>query len=322
MKHVIGFDLGGTKMLAALLDENLKIVARSKKKVGDTAKSEAVFHKIVECIEDLIKSSKVGLQDIEGVGIAIPGPIDLKSGFVLETPNLGFRQFPLRDRLSKELHLPVVLENDVNAGLYGEFDKGVAKGLRNVIGLFPGTGIGGGIIIDGKLYRGAGGGAGEIGHMIIQVEGRLCGCGQYGCLESVASKTALAKDAAGLAVNGGSPTVARLAGGDISKMRSGILGKALEAKEEQVARLVERAAWFLGIGMANCVNIFNPEAIVLGGGLVDRFGKPYIEAATKSMREHAMPYLVKDVKVLEAKLGDDATAIGVAALFRLAQSAS
>lgn len=322
MKHVIGFDLGGTKMLACLLDEKLTILERSKTKVGDTSKSEAVFGRVVDCIQSLLKSSKVPKDSIEGVGIAIPGPIDLKSGYVLETPNLGFKQFPLRDRLADELKLPVVLENDVNAGLFGEFDLGVAKGLTNVIGLFPGTGIGGAIIIDGKLYRGATGGAGEIGHMIVQIDGRLCGCGQYGCLEALASKTALAKDAAGLAVNGGSPTIARLAGGDISKMKSSVFGKALNAKEPQVERLVERAAWMLGIGMANCVNIFNPEAIVLGGGLVARFGDEYIKIATKSMQEHAMPFLAKDVKVLRAKLGDDAAAIGAGALFRLTRVAA
>lgn len=321
MKYVVGFDLGGTKMLACLLDEKLQVVDRNKSKVGDTSDSENVFGQIVTCVKSLLKDAKVAHGDVDGIGIAIPGPIDLKTGYVLETPNLGFRQFPLRDRLAKELELPVLLENDVNAGLWGEFDLGIAQGMKHVIGLFPGTGIGGAIIIDGKLYRGATGGAGEIGHMIVQVEGRLCGCGQYGCLESVASKTALAKDGAGLATNGGSPTIAKLAGGDITKMKSSVFGKALKEGEPLVARMVDRAAWFLGIGMANCVNIFNPEAIVLGGGLVDRFGESYVETATKSMHEHAMEFLVKNVKVLTAKLGDDAAAIGAGSLFRLANAA-
>ncbi len=254
------------------------------------------------------------MDEVAGAGVAVPSPIDLATGVVLETPNLGFRDFPLKARLEKALGIPVILENDVNAGTYGELRKGAAAGYRHVIGLFPGTGIGGGIIIDGKLYRGATGGAGEIGHMIIQVEGRLCGGGHYGCLESVASKTAMAKDAAMLATTGGAPVMASLAGGDISKMKSSVFAKSIEGGDTQIARVLERAARFLGVGLANCVNIFNPEAIIVGGGLVERFGDSYLSVAEKSMRENAMPSLAKVVKLLPAKLGDDAVAIGVSSL--------
>jgi glucokinase len=312
--YLIGFDLGGTKMLGCLLDRKLDIVARNKQKVGDGSSAEQVFTRILSCIHNLLETAKVDISQVAGAGVAIPGPIDLANGVVLETPNLGFRNFPLKKRLAAELGIPVILENDVNAGTYGEYVKGVAKGMKHLLGVFPGTGIGGGIIIDGKLYRGATGGAGEVGHMIIQVDGRLCGCGQYGCLESVASKTAISKDAAMLAATGSAQTMAKLAGSDISKMKSSVFSKAIVGGDKSIARLVDRSASFLGIGLANLVNIFNPEAIVLGGGLVERFGKSYVAIVERSMQEHAMPYLAKGVKLLEAQLGDDAVAIGVGSL--------
>jgi len=313
-KYLIGFDLGGTKMLAGLLNRELEITARNKEKIKDGSDGEEVFSQIVKCLKELLEKSSVKPDHVAGVGIAIPGPIDLATGVVLETPNLGFRDFPLKARLEKEVGIPVFLENDVNAGTYGEYRKGALAGYHHVLGLFPGTGIGGGIILDGKLYRGATGGAGEIGHMIIQVDGRLCGCGHYGCLEAHASKTAMAKDAAMLATTGGAPVMAGLTGGDISKMKSSVFARSIEGGDTQVARVLDRAARFFGIGLANCVNIFNPEAIVVGGGLVERFGETYLATAEATMRENAMPSLAKVVKILPAQLGDDAAVIGAASL--------
>jgi len=322
--YLIGFDLGGTKMLGCLFDRKLGIVSRSKEKIGDGSNGEDVFTRMLGCIRSLVAEAKITLDQVAGAGVAIPGPIDSATGTVLETPNLGFHNFPLKKRLESELKIPIVLENDVNAGTYGEFKSGAAKGYRHVLGVFPGTGIGGGIVIDGKLYRGATGGAGEVGHMIIQVDGRLCGCGQYGCLESVASKTAMSKDALMLAATGSAPALAKLAGSDLSKMKSSVFAKAISSGDKAVERLVQRAADFLGIGLANLVNIFNPEAIVIGGGLVERFGKSYLATAEKSMREHAMPYLAKAVKLVEARLGDDAVAIGAVHLLveRFAEQAA
>jgi len=313
-EYIIGFDLGGTKMLSALFDRSYKIVARNKEKTADARSNEAVTERIFSCIDGLLKSGKASAHDILGIGIAIPGPIDIAAGIVLETPNLAMHNLPLRDLLEAKYDCPVILENDVNAGMYGEFKKGAARGFSEVVGLFPGTGVGGGLILGGKLYRGAIGGAGEIGHTIVQVDGPLCGCGKYGCLEAVASRTALAKDLVGLAANGEAPTVLEKAGTDIMRIKSSVIKKAIDAGEEKVIELVNRNARFLGIGMANCVNIFNPELLVLGGGLVEKLGGPYVRAAEASMREHAMRYLVKSVEVREAKLGDDAAVTGAAAL--------
>ncbi|TVR05241.1 MAG: ROK family protein [Spirochaetaceae bacterium] len=313
---VLGFDLGGTKMLAAVVGGDFSVRGRAKQKTGTERGNDAVFAGIVDTIEQAITNAGCGLSDIAGVGIACPGPIDMRAGVVLETPNLDLRDFALRDRLTKKLGVPVVLENDVNAGVYGEYVAGAGRGFRHIVGLFPGTGIGGGLILDGKLYRGARGGAGEIGHMVVQVDGRRCGCGRFGCLEAVASRSALAKDLVALAANGEAPIIREKAGTDFLAIKSGTIAKAMEAGEAAVTELVMRSARFLGIGMGNCVNVFDPELIILGGGMVERFGTQYLAVATESMRETGMKRMVEHVKVKAAELGDDAAVIGAAALLR------
>ncbi|MFO8065261.1 MAG: ROK family protein [Spirochaetota bacterium] len=314
--YLVGVDLGGTKLLAVVFDAEYRVKGRAKKKVGKARDNDAVFEKMVEVIEDALDDAGAKAEDAVGIGIACPGPVDFENGIVLETPNLDLDNFAVRDRLSKALGVPVFLENDVNAGTYGEYVAGAGQGFRHIVGLFPGTGLGGGLILDGRLYRGASGGAGEIGHMIIQVDGRRCGCGQYGCLEAMASRTALAKDLVALATTGSAPVIQKKAGSDYLKIKSSLIYDAWEAGEPAVSELVERAARHLGVGMANCVNIFNPELIIIGGGLVEKMGAPYIERAERAMREHAMERLVSAVNVKQAVLGDDSTVIGAAALAR------
>ena len=311
-KPVLGFDLGGTKMLCGLVENGRTVTARNKKKTKEVDKPEDLVDRMISCIESCLEEAGIAAKDVFALGVAAPGPINLKTGTLLNPPNLGVKEFPLAKMLSKRLGIPVVLENDVNAGLYGEFFAGAAQGYQHVVGLFPGTGLGGAMILNGKLYHGVSGAAGEIGHMTVQPGGRLCGCGNRGCLEALASRGAMAREAAVLVGAGLSPTISREAGSDVSKMKSGVFADAIDAGEEAVIELVNNAAWWLGIGMANCVNIFNPEAIVIGGGLVEKLGKSYLKVAEDSMREHAMPTLVKKVKVIAAALADDAAVIGSA----------
>ncbi|NBB90860.1 MAG: ROK family protein, partial [Spirochaetes bacterium] len=304
------------KLLAVVFDEAYTPLGRAKEKVGKSRDNEAVLEKMVEVIKDALDDAGAKPKEISAIGVACPGPVDFENGIVLETPNLGLENFPIRDRLSAELEVPVFLENDVNAGTYGEYVSGAGRGFSHIVGLFPGTGLGGGLIFDGRLFRGATGGAGEIGHMIIQVDGRRCGCGQYGCLEAMASKTAIAKDLVALATTGSVPTIYKKAGSDFAAIKSAVIEKGWREQESAVVDLVERAARHLGIGMANCVNIFNPELIIIGGGLVEKLGAPYIEQAESAMRKHAMSRLVSIVSVKQAELGDDSTVIGAAALAR------
>ena len=309
----IGFDLGGTKMLAAVLDDDGTIVARCKARTagGD---NDAVYRQIVETIDCVVERAGIARSDLDAVGIAVPSPIDIERGIILDTPNLGVSNFALADRLRRELGCFVLLENDVNAGLWGEYVAGVANGMRHVVGIFPGTGIGGGLILDGRLYRGKIGAAGEIGHITVQSDGRRCGCGNHGCLETVASKTAIARDLALLAMNGQSKVLAEAGATDIRRIKSGLIAKALEAGEEAVIAVVHQAAQFLGIGMAAIVNTFDPEMVVIGGGLVEKLGSHITDIAVRTMKERSMPRIVADVTVAVAALGDDAVVVGAADL--------
>ncbi len=313
---VMGFDLGGTKMLAAVMSEDDRILGRSKQRTMSQEEPEEIYARIVATIRGALADAGKEAGDILGIGIGSPGPLDLDKGKILDTPNLNLRQFPLKARLEEEFGFKVLLDNDVNVGTYGEYRFGAGKGFRHVVGIFPGTGIGGGLVLDGKLFHGATGAAGEVGHMIVQMGGPLCGCGQYGCLEAVASKTSMAKDMVMLASNGLAPTVLGDGGTDMKRITSKTFRKAIKANEQPVIRLVDRAAEMLGVGMANCVNLLSPEIIVLGGGLIEKLGRSYLQVAEASMRRHAMPFLVEKVKVKAAVLGDDAVILGGAALLR------
>ncbi len=311
---VIGFDLGGTKMLCAVFREN-EIISRYKQETGAQEGPDAVVDRIIETIDNAVAEAGIDIKDVEGIGLAVPGPIDKARGIMVRTPNLGFFDYPLIQNLKKKYSMHLLLGNDVSCGTYGEFIQGCAVGYKHVLGVFPGTGIGGGVIIDGKLYHGASGNAAEFGHMIIQMEGPLCGCGQYGCLEALASKTALAKDAVALAAAGKAPTVLAEAGTDFANCKSKVFKHAM-GDDPEITSIISRGAKLLGIGLANLVNIFNPELIVLGGGLVEKLGKQYVSIAETTMREYAMSGLVKDVQIKEAKLGDDAVVIGAAGAVR------
>jgi glucokinase len=307
-------------MIAAVVDRRLKIVSRSRERTGAEEGGEAVYGRVVEAIHAALNKAKG--RKLAAIGIAAPGPLDRKRGIVIETPNLGLRKFPMVERLRKEFGVPVLLENDVNAGVYGEYRAGAARGFSHAVGIFVGTGIGGGLVLDGRLYIGGTGNAGEIGHMIIQTDGPLCGCGQYGCVEALASRTAIAKDAAALAGSGASPAMLEAGGTDLKDIRSGALAQAIEKGDEGVRRVVERAARFVGIAMANCANLLAPEVIVLGGGLLEKLGSLFVREAERSMREHAMASLVSRTKVMLAQLGDDAVPIGAAALAREAHESA
>ena len=313
-KRVVGFDMGGTKMLAVVLDEELKQVSKAKIRTPVGASDKETFAAVVKAIREALDKGGTTAEELEAIGIAVPGPIDRAEGKIIELPNVGMRDYPMRDKLQKELGAPVVLENDVNAGTYGEFAAGAAKGFRNVVGVFPGTGVGGGIIIGGRLYRGTTGRAGEVGHLVVEAGGRMCGCGKYGCLEAVASKTAIAKDLVHLAMNGLAPTILAKAGTDIAKIKSGLIRKAVENGEKAVLRVVERAAWYIGIGVGSCIDLFDPDVVVIGGGLIEKLGDRYLKPIIRSAREHSM--IATNIPIVAAAFGDDSVVTGAAVLAR------
>jgi glucokinase len=327
--HAIGVDLGATKILAALFefgsDGTLgRAVAQVKAKTPADEGPEAIVATIAEAVASLRAqaSAEIGDGRCLGLGVSVPGPLDRANGIVRYTPNLGFQDYPLAAKLRERLGLAVALENDVQAGVYGELKAGALRGKRQAVGIFVGTGIGGGIVIDGELYRGSTGSAGEIGHMIVHEGGPLCGCGNYGCLEAHASRTALAKDAVALASSGKAPAMLEAAGVNFRKYRSSAFAEALASKDTAIEKAVDRSAFWLGVGMANLVNILNPEAIVLGGGVVARFGKRYLERAREAMRARLMPGLADSVSILLSELGDLAVPAGAALMAATAGEAA
>jgi glucokinase len=313
----VGVDLGGTKILSAAFDSKLKVLATLKVKTprdGSAASIVSALEKAVRGVIDEVGAKNGGLVPLGGVGVAVPGPLDRARGIVKYTPNMGFKDYPLGEELSRLFGAPSFLDNDVQAGVYGELRAGALRGKKNAVGVFVGTGIGGGIVIDGKLYRGATGSAGEVGHMILLEGGAACGCGNYGCLEALASRTAMAKDAIHQASAGKAPALLELAGTDLRKCRSSVLYESIEAGDKGVKKAVDRAAFWLGVGLANLVHVLNPEAIVVGGGVVTRFGKKFLDRATSSMEAHLMPGLSSTVKVFLTELGDLAVPTGAACI--------
>ncbi|NNM54806.1 MAG: ROK family protein [Spirochaetales bacterium] len=310
----IGFDLGGTKMLAGLVDSELRVVETVKRKSKSEAGAEAVFQDIAGTLQELLEKSGKNPEEIGAIGLSVPGILDRKKGVVVRTPNLGFSDFPLVARLKEHLPVPVILENDVNAGVWGEYVAGAARGYRHVLGVFPGTGIGGGLIINGDLYLGAGGNAGEIGHMVIQWDGALCGCGQRGHIEALASRGAMAKEAAGLVANGTLTGEYAQLGADIKAFSSKIFAQGIKEDNPAITGIVDRAAELLGVHIGGCLNLLNPELVLIGGGLIEKLGDYYLKRIEKAMRSSAWNFVAQDAHIKAGTLGDHAGIIGAADL--------
>ncbi|HVN67027.1 MAG TPA: ROK family protein, partial [Candidatus Sulfotelmatobacter sp.] len=312
-KYVIGIDIGGTKIMAVLFDSRFQILARSRTKTKAN-EGEKHFHKILrDEVLQILKEAKVDRDDVVGIGLGCPGIIDEKRGVVRSSPNIRFlKNYPLTQRITRSTRLPALAANDVNAGLFGEQQFGAAKRCANVIGVFIGTGIGGAIIADGRMVSGAFGAAGEFGHIQATSVGPLCGCGKRGCLEAVASRLAIATEAAGLTARQMAPALFRKAGTDVKDIRSGTIAKAIRSGDRALEGLVREKGRIIGSTLGALVSALNPEKIVLGGGLAEALARYLIPEVDQAMRQTAMPALSKSVKVVAAKLGDYATAMGAA----------
>ena len=309
----VGFDLGGTKMLGLVYDGDFNVLARIRIKSRGYEGEAAGLKRIVEVIEEALAKAGVSVHELSGIGIGCPGPLDLKGGVLLEAPNLGWANVPLRDELEKQFGAPVRVCNDVDAGTFGEYRFGAGAGADTVLGIFPGTGIGGGCVIDGRLVEGGRYTCMEIGHMTVMGDGPICGCGKRGCLEAVASRLAIAAAASAAACRGEAPALFEEAGTDIREIRSGTLARSIAGGDDAVARIVRRAARWVGRVAGNLVNVLGANRIVLGGGLVEALPDLYAKEVREGMQEELMPAMKIKPKVMIAVLGDDATAMGAAA---------
>jgi len=312
----VGFDLGATKMMAVVFDPDFKIVGRRRRKTKSGNDGEEGVDRIRETIVQALEEARVEPRQIAGIGFGTPGPLNIAKGIILATPNLGWKALPLKQLIQKEFGQPVAVLNDVDAGTYGEYRFGAGQGARCVLGVFPGTGIGGGCVYEGRVLTGRTLSCVEIGHMQLMPNGPLCGCGQRGCLEALASRLAIAQAAAAAAARGTAPFLLKEAGTDIANIRSSVLAQSIAAGDKAVEAIVREAARWLGVGIANAVNLLSPDVVVLGGGLVEAMPELFMEEADRTSHARVMPAFRDTFKLATAKLGDDATATGAAAWAR------
>lgn len=312
-EYWIGFDLGGTKMLSAGFDDELKMLGREKKRTKANEGTKAVVDRIIDGIEKTIDKSEKSNSDLSGIGIGVPGTIDLEKGIVIEAPNLGWKDVPLKQILSDRFECEVVLCNDVDAGLYGEHALGSAKNAYCAVGVFPGTGVGGGCVIDGKMLQGKRRTAMEIGHIPLYMGGPMDGAGNEGTLESIASRLAIASASAQAVFRGAAPNLKELAGTDLAEIRSGILASAIKKGDKTVETIVKHATIYLGKAVITLIHLFSPDVIVLGGGLAEAMPELIVKGTRKYVDDNVLKSFVGTYEIVEAKLGDDAAIIGAAA---------
>lgn len=309
----VGVDLGGTKMLATVCDSDFEILGRKRKSTKGHEGCETGIERVCSLIRRAMEDADVTEDRIAGIGFGAPGPLNLDDGVVLETPNLGWRDVPVRKLLEAEFNCPVTLVNDVDAGVYGEFRFGAAVGARRIIGLFPGTGIGGGCVIDGEILRGNRNSCFEVGHIQIDPAGPLCGCGQHGCLEAVASRLAISAEVAKAAYRGQAPHLMNEVGVNLANIRSGAISAAIQAGDSIVEDIVRTAADQLGTVAAGLVNLLNPDVVLLGGGLVEALPELYAGVVSQTVDQKVMPSYLGTYRVEVAGLGDFAAVKGAAA---------
>ena len=313
-KHWIGFDLGGTKMLAVVYDEDFKPVGRARKKTKGHEGMEAGLNRINNVIEEAIEDANLTPEQIGGLGIGCPGPLNLKKRSIREAPNLGWVNVPIGSSIKDKFGFHVAVANDVDAGVFGEYKFGAGEGARCVVGIFPGTGVGGGCVYEGKLLRGANCTCMEIGHIPIVPDGPLDGMGNKGSLESVASRLAVAGQVAQASYRGAAPTLRERAGTDLSDIRSGALAASVKGGDKAVEQIIEKAAEYLGTAVVTTVNLLAPDKIVFGGGMIEAMGSVILPVVEKTARARVLPSLANVFEIVEAKLGDDAGVMGAAAI--------
>ena len=310
----IGVDLGGTKILAGVFTPQLKVQQTAKLSTKAERGFDAVVARIARCVRDVVDEADLSLKNIRAIGIGAPGAIDPDSGEVIFAPNLRWEDAPLKKELERALDIPVFVENDCNICTLGVYEVELKSKPRNLIGIFLGTGIGGGIILDGKLYSGFNKTAGELGHMVLQVGGPKCGCGNNGCFEALASRTAIFREIQKAVKDGGKTVLTEMLGSDLADLKSGDLRKALRKNDKLVEKVIEDAAEYTGIAIANLINIFNPEVVVVGGGVIDALEDEMMSIIVETAMDYAMPGTTYGIEIIASKLGDLAGITGGAVL--------
>lgn len=317
---IIGVDLGGTNIVVGALSEDgsKEYAMRSEPTRADQG-ADAVVDRMVRMIETVIaeikSASGASRTACLGVGVGAPGPLDRERGIVITTPNLGWTDFPLRQVIADRVGLQATLDNDANCATLGEWWLGAARGGRNVVGMTIGTGIGGGLILGGRLYHGSSDMAGEIGHTTVDLTGRRCKCGNYGCLEAYAAGPSIAERAREALAGDSTSVLPGMVGGDLARLTAATVYDAANQGDAIALEVVRETARFLGTGIANLLNVFNPDVVVIAGG-VTQAGAALFEPMAREVRRRAFKPAVDACRIVPGTLPGTAGVVGAVATFK------
>ncbi len=317
----LGVDFGGTKLLASVVDlDSGKVLSSSKKKTDPTDSPDELMDRLYSAIDEALDEADLSKKHaVGGMGVGIAGQVDSDKGILLAAPNLSSAtvNLPIAAMLQDRYDIPTFLLNDVQIAALGEATFGAGRKTDDFLCVFVGTGVGGAIVHSRTLVRGTSGSAGEIGHLVVDANGRLCGCGGRGHLEAYASRTAITTSIVGELRRGRKSKLTKLlpeletADETSVTVRSGVLAKAVDDKDDLAIEVVDEAAFYLGIGLASAINLLNPPLIVLGGGAIESIDRLFKVASDRAIRE-SLPTAAKAVEIVKAKLGDDAGVVGAA----------
>ena len=310
----MAIDLGGTKALAGVVDPDGTVRSRvwlpSQDLVGQPA---ALLDRLADGACAAADEAHLPFSSVAAIGICVPGPLDPTRSVVSIAPNLGWTNLAARQELERRLPgKPVLLENDVRAAALGEHRLGAGRGYRSMLAVFVGSGVGGGIVIDGQLYHGDGGGAGEIGHMVIRTSGPRCGCGRFGCLEAMAARGAVRRYVIRDVARGRTTVLSELLGGRLGALTSRDLAMAIAQSDAVALRAARLSARYVGVAIGGVVNLLDPAVVVIGGGIAEALGQRYVEVATETARRYMLAAAEHAVPIVASQLGNDAGLLGAA----------
>lgn len=310
----LGIDLGGTNIATGVIDENYKIIGVGKVKTNLPRPAEEIIDDMAKSALMAVENAKLTMDDIESVGVGAPGSVIYETGTIVYSNNLGFFDVPLAKMLEEKLNKKVYVENDANAAAYGEYVAGAGKGSKNFVALTLGTGVGGGVIIDGKIYSGSNFAGAELGHTVIQMNGEICTCGRNGCFEAYASATALIRQTKQGMIRFPESIMWKLCGNDINAVNGRIAFDAMRKGDEAGKSVVDEYIRYVAVGVANMVNIFQPDVLCIGGGISNE-GETLIKPIRDFVAgENYARNMDKKTEIKAATLGNDAGIIGAALL--------
>ena len=315
-KVSVGIDLGGTKMYAVVLDEKGKVIGSARNPSLGHEGSRKGLQRLIATAQEALADAKAEDKKLRGVGVGCPGVVDLDKGILKTAPNLGWSDVPVRKVLGKALDCPVTVLNDVDAGTYGEYRFGAGEGTSSLLGVFPGTGLGGGFVYRGQILHGKRYSCMELGDIRVGGSSLLRGGDEWPTLEDVTSRLAISSAITVEAYRGKAPSMVGL---PINMIKSKMILNSVATDEDAVTQILDQSIHILGTGLAGVVSLLGPEMIVLGGGLVEKFPARYTSALKKRLKQLVTPELIEDLKICPAKLGDDAGALGAAAYTEVEQ---